>query len=276
MKRKRNDTLAERLHLQIRKNPLKHFKKALENNQVDIVKFILSERLVDPSGDDDNWLLGWASYFGHEEVVKLLLSDARVDPSAENNRAIINASENGHEKVVKLLLNDQRVDPSACGNDAIGWASHNGHEKVVRLLLNDSRVDPSDDVNYAIIYASRNGHEKVVTLLLTDPRVNSSADNNYAIRKASVKGHENIVKHLLGHSWKLQDRTKIAPNILDIVDTWTFRPDTLLYFFSNQMRSEFFTFLLCVKKRQWYRIVKKLRFLIGTYLLDRRTPKINP
>jgi len=146
---------------------------------------------------------------------------------------------------------------------------------IVKFILSESLVDPSTQANWAITRASKKGHEEVVKLLLNDPRVDPSSRNNWAIKLASENGHEKIVKHLLGHSCKLQDRTKIAPNILDIVDTWTLRPNTLLYFFSNQMRSEFFTFLVCVKRRRWYRIVKNLRFLIGTYLLDRRSPKIN-
>jgi len=270
MKRKHDDTLGDLLQSQIRENPLRYFKQTFKTNKMDILEFILLERLVDPS-IMNNWAIRYASLHGHKKVVKLLLNHPRVDPSAINNCAIKRASENGHKKVVRLLLNDPRVDPSAVENWAIRWASRNGHEDVVTLLLNHPRVDPSACDNYAIIYASRNGNEEIIRLLLNHPRVDPSPNNNYAIRLASRKGHEEVVKHLLGHSCKLQNRTRIAPNILQIIDTWDCRPDTIVYF-SKQIRSELFVFLLCVKRRQWYYIVKNLRFLIGTYLLDRRTP----
>ena len=62
------------------------------------------------------------------EVVKLLLADERVDPAAKNNAAFRLAVFKGNEKVVKLLLADRRVDPSADNNYAIRTASYLGYE----------------------------------------------------------------------------------------------------------------------------------------------------
>jgi hypothetical protein len=115
---------------------------AAENDEVEMVRNLLSNNLVDPS-DDKNGAIRWASRNGHVEVAKLLLSDERVDPSTNNNGAIRWASRNGHVEVVRLLLSDERVDPSANNNGAIRWASKNGHVEIVKLLLSDERVDPS-------------------------------------------------------------------------------------------------------------------------------------
>ena len=44
------------------------------------------------------------------EIIKTLLTDNRVDPSVNNNEAIRDASSNGHIEIVKLLLADSRID----------------------------------------------------------------------------------------------------------------------------------------------------------------------
>ena len=114
--------------------------------------------------------INWESKFdvavneNHLEIVKLLLSDKRVDPSAGNNYGIRYASIKGHTEVVKLLLADKRVDPSADKNFAIRFASLYGCTEVVKLLLQDKRVDPSAENNHAIKCASRNGHLEIVKL----------------------------------------------------------------------------------------------------------------
>jgi hypothetical protein len=169
---------------------------AAENGEVEMVRHLLSNNLVDPSDYGNDAILS-ASSNGHIEVVKLLLSDERVDPSADENDAIRQASSNGHIEVFKLLLSDERVDPSDNENNAILWASSNGHIEVVRLLLSDERVDPSADENEAIRWASSNGHVEVVKLLLSDERVDPSDNENDAIRLASSNGHIEVVKLLL-------------------------------------------------------------------------------
>src|SRR3972149_2916523 len=68
-----------------------------------------------------------ACKYNQVEVVKLLLQDPIVDQSNKNNKAIIFASRYGFLEVVELLLQDSRVDPSGNYNDAIRLASTNGH-----------------------------------------------------------------------------------------------------------------------------------------------------
>jgi hypothetical protein len=69
------------------------------------------------------------------ETVKFLMSDKRVDPSAENNEAIIEASSKGHVEIVKELLKDTRTDPSDRNNAALVGACTYGHAKVVKELI---------------------------------------------------------------------------------------------------------------------------------------------
>jgi len=112
---------------------------AIENDDIDIVKEILTKGRVDPSYNN-NKAISSAAYYGNTEVARLLLDDPRVDPSNNDNWPIRWASENGNTEMVKLLLSDSRVDPSANNNYALRFAKENRHPKVVRLLLADSRV----------------------------------------------------------------------------------------------------------------------------------------
>jgi ankyrin repeat protein len=106
---------------------------------------------------------------GDVQVVERLLLDPKINPSAEDDEAIIIASDRGHVQVVERLLDHQgskRVNPEARMNLAIICASANGRIEVVERLLKDPRVDPSTQDNKAIYFALTYGHVKVVRLLL--------------------------------------------------------------------------------------------------------------
>lgn len=79
---------------------------------------------------------------GQLEVVKYLVNNNIVDPSVFNNIALERASSAGQVAVVDFLLKDKRVDPE---NDIMPLrrAIANEHVAVVRRLLEDDRIDPS-------------------------------------------------------------------------------------------------------------------------------------
>ena len=123
-----------------------------------------------------------AIYVNSLETVKFLLSDKRVDPSAENNEAIIEASSKGHVEIVNELLKDTRIDPSDQNNGALVGACTHGHEEVVKELLKIEAVKKlffikKEDLgtnyircSYApepIKAASDNRHEEALLALLT-------------------------------------------------------------------------------------------------------------
>jgi hypothetical protein len=85
----------------------------------------------------NNFPIQWAAENGEVEMVRHLLNNVLVDPSANNNSAIQIASWKGHVEVVRLLLSDERVDPSANNNSAIQWALKKGHIAVVRFVVMD-------------------------------------------------------------------------------------------------------------------------------------------
>ena len=95
----------------------------------------LIERLIQEGADvhaDDDWALMWASEKGHVEVVKVLLENG-ADVHADNDYALRGASGNGRVEVVKVLL-ENGADVHAGNDCALRWASGNGRVEVVKVL----------------------------------------------------------------------------------------------------------------------------------------------
>jgi ankyrin repeat protein len=191
--------VSELLEVQTKENPANPldfvFNWAIDKDCVQLLKLLLADKRIDPSGNDQ-YAIRWASQTGQAEIVKLLLTDQRVDPSAGDQYSIRMASYHGYAEVVKLLLTDKRVNPSVDEHYCLRYASWYGRTEVVKLLLADERVDPSAD-NQAAICLSAGGHIGVVKLLLADKRVDPSADGQASIRFACTFGQSDVVKLLL-------------------------------------------------------------------------------
>ena len=91
------------------KTTLKYvLKKAVLDNNIELVKMLLTDDRVDPSYDD-NILLTIAANYGHIEIIKLLLADDRVDPAKHASKITWMATMNGKIDALKLLMSDDRV-----------------------------------------------------------------------------------------------------------------------------------------------------------------------
>lgn len=81
---------------------------------------------------------------GNLEIVKLIIDNNLVeDPSIDNNYALIMACSYGHLDIVKLLINDNRVvmlDIFDNENKAIQLAYQYKYFDIVDLLWSDERV----------------------------------------------------------------------------------------------------------------------------------------
>ena len=113
------------------------FQRVCEAGHLELVKYLISTGLVNPSGGD-NYAIRVASANGHLEVIKYLMSTGLVDPSSKDNFAIGTASYNGNLEVVKYLMSidgGYNIDPSVYDNYPIRWAGENGHLEVVKYLL---------------------------------------------------------------------------------------------------------------------------------------------
>ncbi|KAJ3030035.1 UNVERIFIED_CONTAM: hypothetical protein HDU68_010284 [Siphonaria sp. JEL0065] len=160
---------------------------AAQSGHSEIVKLLLQDPQVDPS-TSENRALGAACQNGHTKVVELLLTAARVDPTNPFKAAC----RCGHAEVVKLLLKDGRTDlyprinPRAQDNIAIIAASQKNHVGVLDLLLKDGRadaatlllqtgkVDPSARDQLPVRAAAQNNHFDVIELLVEDQPLTAS------------------------------------------------------------------------------------------------------
>ncbi len=127
-----------------------HLYDAAHRGHVDLVKFLLRDRRVDPSmrftrdfvpvtGGDLPIVA--AAQEGHARVVRLLLKDARVDPAEDNNKALWAACRGDHVAIVDTLLGDPRVDPSAGGtNTPIESAATHNNWHILCMLIKKEPV----------------------------------------------------------------------------------------------------------------------------------------
>ena len=119
-------------------DPEAEFMKAIDRNDVEMVRTMLQDGSVNPASNDHDLFIR-ACDAGNEEIVKLLIEDERVDPGARNQLPLRIAVLHMNLELAKLLLDDPRVDPS---KGALLSAVHNQDEDIIRLLLKDPRVYP--------------------------------------------------------------------------------------------------------------------------------------
>ena len=122
---------------------------ACKEGDIARVQKLLNNR-TDPTVENYNQALRYASLYGYTKIVEILLQDGRADPTHWNNWIIKIACDYGYGDIVELLLQDGRVDPTAGENCCIRFSSIYGHIKVVEILLKDGRVDPTARDNMAI------------------------------------------------------------------------------------------------------------------------------
>ena len=149
--------------------------QATENNNLNVVKSILSSGMVDtnciwkPYGRTP---LVWAAHKGHKEVVQLLL-ERGAEPNIANScgdTPLLKAAYRGHNDVVQLLL-DEGADPNKVNTEGatpLLWAAAHGKKDVVRLLL-DRGADPNKAEQRGqtpLHWAAAKGHQDVVQQLL--------------------------------------------------------------------------------------------------------------
>lgn len=204
------------------------FKEAIRQNDIELVKIMLQDPLIDPTDSSEmppdapkaKVPIKLAAERGWIEIVKLLLKYPQVNPTY----GLLGAIGRGHYETAVLLLADPRTicdehhlifaierdyydlfekivskfNPIPDRNRLLAYAGQFGAEKITRELLQDPLIDPNAYQGNSWIMAARNGHEKTLQLLLQDHRVDPSAYNNNAIHAAVLSGNLNLVKLLMG------------------------------------------------------------------------------
>ena len=132
--------------------------------------------------------LKMACTVGNLDLLVYLVSNDLVNPSINDNNAIITTSRYGYTELVRFLLKDRSVDPSDGYNAPIHFAAKFEHYETIKILLLDPRVDPYDKCHNAICDAASSGNLKVLKLLLTGTHT-ASRSYSKALIKAAENGH---------------------------------------------------------------------------------------
>lgn len=108
---------------------------------------------VDPSSDDDFWLINAASK-GHAEMVQLLLTYPQVNPLAQNNLALNSAILKGHVETVQLLLKHTRIIPTS--NDytilsLCALAVFTGNGDMIKVFMQNKDITLETKVGAVIL-----------------------------------------------------------------------------------------------------------------------------
>src|SRR4029079_5511997 len=88
---------------------------AVESDDTDVVRLLLTDKRVDPSKQDskeETGLVTVAAIHNHIEIVDIFLKDGRADPSHKDNQALAEAAENDNYDIFLRLLQDPRISPN--------------------------------------------------------------------------------------------------------------------------------------------------------------------
>jgi proteasome lid subunit RPN8/RPN11 len=172
---------------------------ACQEHHVEVVKLLLRDPRLDPSGDDNRAMR--AASNASDEITCTFLADERVDPSAELAKIVlVNCSRNGFEGAVAMHLKGDGVDVDGLRR-ALWYACKVDHPGVVKILLDDGRADPG----LMLAHACSNESWETVPVLRGDPRVDPNAYSTVrsirpALVLAVIHDHAETVAALLGDS----------------------------------------------------------------------------
>ena len=130
---------------------------------------------------------------GETEAVRWLLDTANIDVHADNEAALMVASEGGYTDIVALLI-ERGAYVQANNNYALKTACFYGHQQTVALLL-QSGADVHAGEDHLLLTASVNGNLSVVKVLLEHGAKIDA--RNGALRMAANYGHHDVVELLL-------------------------------------------------------------------------------
>ncbi|KAJ1554480.1 hypothetical protein HK096_003354, partial [Nowakowskiella sp. JEL0078] len=193
---------------------------AAENGHTEMVKYLLTDRRVNPCVEDND-VLRLAVKNKHYETITILLNDKRIDPAAYDFSAIKVAVEYGDDRALELMLPRIKdgiviaavsnqydvvqlilkhpidsVNPKFC-DLALCAAVKSGNLRIVELLLKDKRVNPTVLYNYSEVWGNSEEHCKIMDVLLKDGRFDPAVNDNELFTIVADEGYFNLVANLL-------------------------------------------------------------------------------
>jgi hypothetical protein len=190
------------------------FKKACEENNLQVARFCLSSELFKRNTKALQEGLQIASRSGYTEIVKLLLDTKVINKIAEidNNASLTDAINYRHEEVANLLLKNKQLvkKTSINANSNLEIAIKFRFKFIIESLLKNKQVKDAvvGDAN-TIIRLMNNGESEYVKLLLDHAFANKKSAVIDILKMAVKDGQTDLVKLLLEKS---KVKNKIADN----------------------------------------------------------------
>ena len=197
--------------------------RAIENNNLDLVKALLSYRNIDKeiklprdATASNGWYLGgdtpllYASYIGNPQVVSALLDancNIRARDDIDGAMAIHVAAANGNNEVINLLLNKDKNLINAVDNNGedtpLHWAIMKNLDSTAELLLsqganpNQKNSSAQTPLHYAAMYGNANAVNMLVEKYNVDKNLKDK-DGKTASDLAKENNFDKIVAYLGG------------------------------------------------------------------------------
>lgn len=186
-----------------------NFLRAIESNNLYIVKFLLDNKLVlantplIPSeiiyANDYHYPVVIACWKGDVELIKLILSYSEaLEPTKDPTGlelfhhtsiiAVIIAATYGNNEVLSYLLSNPCFDPQGYCGHSLTNAVRNGHIDTVKILLADNRVNSKANSYKAFITASVYKWKEIFRLLISDVRAQFSKKHQQKLMSLFNKG----------------------------------------------------------------------------------------
>ena len=170
---------------------------AVEQNHLDVVKYLVS---VNPVDKDGNTFLHLAAKTGLYDVIKQLLGYYKCDPVDRNRfgQTVFHCAVE-HFSIVEYLITERKCNPMFTDNDGktvLHYAVEKKCSAVVEYLVSVNPV--TKNKNTFLHFAAKTGSYDVVKQLIGDYKCNPAATNRFGqtVLHCAVE-HISIVKYLI-------------------------------------------------------------------------------
>jgi hypothetical protein len=174
------------------------FQTACENEQLDIVKWLVQDHHVDIHLDNE-LAFQIACRYGSIGIAKWLVHEHQVNIRADIKYAFKRACKNGNTEIAKWLLQNYLDDyiGDYIGDSVFGLACKYEQFEIVKLIIQYHPANIDTNIRFAFALACANGRIKIAKWLIQNCQVDINLDD--AFRWACENGRIDIAK------WLVQD-----------------------------------------------------------------------
>ena len=186
-------------------------KESLYNANLDVLKYLIQEELVDFSPKDGKGTspLHIASKNGDLDLVQYLVNKKKCSPTCRDeygNTPLHSAALGGYLNVVKYFITEKDCCPIEKGNlgrTPLHFASQEGYLDIVKSLVDDYHVDasyPDDRGSTPLHVASKNDHLDTVRYFVEEKKCSpmyKNKDRDTPVHYAALGGSMSVVQYFI-------------------------------------------------------------------------------